>query len=126
MSEQTNKPTVVWAEIAVSDLERARQFYGAVLQRELNTVHDQGPNPMVPLSDMDDPTVSAHLYPGTPSEHGNTIHITAPGTLEEMMDRVSDAGGEVESDPIPLPIGRFCYVRDLDRNSIGLVEFTQG
>lgn len=122
MSEQQTMPTVVWAEIAVTDLEKARIFYGAVLQRELATVTNAGPNPMVPLSDMDDPTVSAHLYPGTPSRDGNTIHILVPGSLEDAMDRVSDAGGKVESDPVPLPAGRFAYIRDLDGNSIGIFE----
>lgn len=122
MTEKQIAPTVVWAEIAVTDLEKSREYYGAVLQRELTTVHNAGPNPMVPLSDMDDPTVSAHLYPGTPSRDGNTIHLLVSGKLEEAMDRVTAAGGTVESDPVPLPAGRFAYTRDLDGNSIGIFE----
>ncbi|MEO0497331.1 MAG: VOC family protein [Pseudomonadota bacterium] len=121
MSEQPNMPTVVWAEIAVTDLEKSRAFYGAVLERELQII-DGGVNHMVPLSDMDDPQTSAHLYPGTPSRDGNVIHILAPGKLEATMDRVVAAGGKVESDPIPVPVGRFFYARDLDDNCIGFFE----
>ncbi|MEM1366098.1 MAG: VOC family protein [Pseudomonadota bacterium] len=121
MSEQQTMPTVVWAEIAVTDLEKAKTFYGAVLERELQIIVG-GANHMVPLSDMNDPQTSAHLYPGTPSHDGNVIHILAPAALEATMDRVVDAGGKVESDPIPVPVGRFFYARDLDGNCIGFFE----
>jgi len=62
--------------------------------------------------------------PGTPAPRGtgNTIHLSAPDALEAIMDRVRKAGGEIVSDPITIPPGRFCYALDPDGNSIGLFE----
>ncbi|MGR3541611.1 MAG: VOC family protein [Hasllibacter sp.] len=113
--------TCVWFEIPVSDIEAARAFYGAVLGRELRVDHS-GPNPMVPLSSMQDEGVSGHLYPGTPAAAGTgpTVHIAAPAGLEDAAERVRAAGGQVLSDPIPIPVGAFFYAADPDGNSIGL------
>ena len=122
MSDPTN--VVVWAEIPVTDMERGRAFYAAVLERELR-LDESGPNPMVPLgTSMDDPGVAGHLYPGKPAPEGtgNTIHLAVPGKLEAIMDRVRGAGGQVVSDAIPIPVGRFFYAIDPDGNSVGLFE----
>lgn len=112
-----------WFEIPVSDLEASKVFYANVFDMELTTV-DGGPNPIVtfPTSD-DEGGVSGHLYPGTPSEAGPTIHLVVPDSLKAARARVEAAGGKVESEAIEIPAGHFCYARDLDGNSIGLFEF---
>lgn len=112
--------TCVWFEIPVRDLERARQFYSAVLKRDL-VVTDGGPNPAVFFTSMSDGGVSGHLYPGKPSAAGTgpTIHLAAPDALDACMQRVWDSGGTVVSEVIEIPGGRFFYATDLDGNSIG-------
>ena len=115
--------TCVWFEIPVGDLERARAFYGAVLKRDL-AVTEGGPNPMVALTDMSDGGVSGHLYPGTASGSGPTIHLASPDGLDAVAERVRRSGGRVESEPIEIPAGRFVYATDPDGNSIGLFETT--
>lgn len=114
---------VFWAEIPVTDMDRAIAFYEAVCQIKL-TSYDEGPNPMAVFGSMDQPTVSAHLYPGKPAKDGGgpTVHIAAPGKLEDSLARAAEAGGTVLSEPIPIPPGRFAYILDLDGNSIGLFE----
>ena len=65
--------------------------------------------------------VGGHLYPGKPAANGEgpTIHLVAEGRLEDTMDRVKDAGGQVVSPPITIPPGRFFYasrsLREFDR-----------
>ena len=115
--------TCVWFEIPVTDLDRARAFYGAVLQHEL-TREDGGPNPMVAFSSMADPGVSGHLYPGRPAPAGTgpTIHLAAPDGLEATASRVREAGGMVLSEPNSIPSGAFFYATDPDGNSIALFE----
>ena len=115
--------TCVWFEIPVTDLDRARAFYGAVLKREL-TREDGGPNPMAAFSSMSDPGVSGHLYPGKPAPAGTgpTIHLAAPDGLEATAARVREAGGTVVSEPIAIPSGSFFYATDPDGNSIGFFE----
>lgn len=112
--------TCVWFEIPVTDVERARAFYAAVLGREL-AVQEGGPNPMVPLTGMDDEAVSGHLYPGTPAAMGAgaTIHLAAPDGLAAAAAKVREAGGQVLSEPIQIPVGAFFYAADPDGNSIG-------
>ncbi|MGB3556675.1 MAG: VOC family protein [Jannaschia sp.] len=112
--------TCVWFEIPVADLDAARAFYGAVLNRELSR-QDSGPNPMVAFTDMSDSGVSGHLYPGKPAAAGTgpTIHFAAPDGLDATAERVRKAGGKVVSDPIEIPAGSFFYATDLDGNSIG-------
>ncbi|MEL6586439.1 MAG: hypothetical protein AAFQ50_07220, partial [Pseudomonadota bacterium] len=83
-----------------------------------------GPNPSAVFPYAEDGNgVAGHLYPGTPSENGPTIHLQVPGTLEDAIDRIWDAGGRVlEMDPVTIPFGRFVYAQDPDGNSIGLFE----
>ncbi|MEM1399234.1 MAG: VOC family protein [Pseudomonadota bacterium] len=120
MSEQP-KNTCVWFEIPSTDLDRSKSFYETVLDMKL-TRDDNGPNPMVAFTSMEDAGVSGHIYPGEPSAEGagNTIHLGVSGKLEEAMARVPTAGGKVVSDIIPIPVGRFVYCADPDGNSIGL------
>ena len=115
---------VCWMEIPVTDIDRATAFYNAVFETEL-TRDDSGPNPMAIFPfPPDKPSVAGHLYPGKPPAKGSgpTIHIVVPGKLEEAMERVTKAGGEVVSPAIAIPPGRFAYAHDLDGNSIGLFE----
>lgn len=124
MSANPPKDAAVWFEIPVTDMEKAKAFYGAVVQSELIDEND-GPNPMAmfPVADMKT-GVSGHLYPGKSpaSGSGNTVHLAAPGRLEDSMERVKTAGGQVVSPPIEIPAGRFAYCLDPDGNSIGLFE----
>lgn len=120
---QEAKNVAVWFEIPVTDLDASKRFYEEVLSISM-TRNDDGPNPMVAFSNMDDAGVSGHLYPGKPSKSGsgNTVHLAVDGSLDDAMGRVKAAGGEVVSLVIPLPSGHFVYVKDPDGNSIGLYK----
>lgn len=118
------KPTVVWTEIPVTDIDKGIAFYTSVfgfsMQRD-----DTGPNPMANFtSDMGG--VSGHLYPGKPSSgEGPTIHLALPGTLDDGIAKCAAEGGTVLSPAISIPPGRFVYALDPDGNSIGLFEPAQ-
>ncbi len=115
--------TICWFEIPVSDLDRSVAFYNAVLDTRL-TIDTNGPNPMA-VFPCDDPVtgISGHLYPGTPSEKGATVHLVAPDSLNATRKRVEAAGGKAESPDIEIPAGAFFYARDPDGNSIGFFQF---
>ena len=119
MSYQPQHATV-WTEIPVTDLDAASEFYARVTGMMLRR-SDDGPNPMA-FFVSEDKGVAGHLYPGTPAPDGvgPTIHLAADGALDAIIARVWDAGGQVLSDPIPVPDGRFVYCKDPDGNSIGL------
>lgn len=121
MSKYTPRHTVVWTEIPVTDLPRAKAFYASILQSEL-TDQEMGPFPTVILPRSQDDSVAGHLYVGKPAAPGTgiTLHLAAPGPLEESLERVKAAGGKVVSDIVEIPDGRFAYCTDLDGNSFGL------
>ena len=117
---------MVWFEIPVTDMDRAKAFYTSVLAADFHD-DDTGPNPMAVFVIKDMQTgLSGHLYPGRPASggSGNTIHLASPEPLEEALQRVGENGGRVLSPIVKIPPGRFAYCLDPDGNSIGL--FTKG
>ena len=116
------KDYVVWFEMPVTDMERSKAFYSAVLKASFID-EDTGPNPMAMFRTQDPESgVSGHLYPGKPAGDGvgPTVHLAAPEPLEEALERVAPNGGKVVSPIIKIPPGRFAYCLDPDGNSIGL------
>lgn len=115
---------LVWGELPVTDMERSIAFYAAVTGADL-TVDHSGPNPMALFKPANAAAgVALHLYPGTPAGDGRgpTLHLAAQGTLEQVMTRVTEAGGTVVSPAITIPPGRFFYAKDPDGNSVGFFE----
>lgn len=112
---------VVWTEIPVTDMARAMKFYSDVFHYQMS-VDDSGPNPVSFLPTADQDGIAGHLYPGTPSSDGPTVHLLVPDTLAETSARLKAAGGTIVSDPITIPPGTFAYARDPDGNNIGLFE----
>jgi uncharacterized protein len=120
MSQFLPADAAVWFEIPVTDMERARRFYQAVLQNEMEDM--EGPNPMARFAARDEESVAGHIYPGKPAPEGTgpTIHLAVAAPLEEAMERVTVNGGKLVSPIISIPAGRFVYCLDPDGNSFGL------
>ncbi|WP_157016446.1 VOC family protein [Mesorhizobium xinjiangense] len=111
---------IIWAEIPVTDMERAKAFYAAVLQNTL-VDDDPGPNP-ISMFVVKEKGRAGHLYPGKPAAPGtgSTVHLAVPAPLEDAMERLEANGGSVVTPVIEIPAGRFAYCLDPDGNSIGL------
>jgi len=118
MSEFVPDNSAIRFEIPVSDYERARNFYGAVLKERCDR-----PNTAAIFVAKDQSAVAAATaYPGTPAVApgmGITIHLPVPD-LEEGLARVKANGGSIVSPIITLASGRFAYCVDPDGNSFGL------
>jgi len=115
---------LVWAEIPVTDLDRACAFYGKILGASLKR-DDAGPNPMAILPYSGTLGAAAgHLYPGTPAKKGEgiTAHLATPFELDDAMTKVGEAGGEIVSDVITIPAGSFFYAIDTEGNSLGIFK----
>ncbi|BCH21738.1 hypothetical protein MesoLjLc_13550 [Mesorhizobium sp. L-8-10] len=109
-----------WFEIPVRDLDRARAFYGAVLQTEIPVIEGD-PNPIA-IFPSEDEKLAGHLYPGKPAGDGTgpTVHLFVAAPLESAMERVKENGGQVVSPILAVPSGSFVYCIDPDGNSFGL------
>lgn len=121
------KNFTVWSEIPVTDLDRAIAFYNAVCDVNLK-LDDTGPNPIAMFKTEDASAVCGHIYFGKPEGDGSgpTVHLAAPGTLEDIIARIWNAGGKVISPPISIPSGRFAYALDQGGNSVGFFELANG
>lgn len=120
------KDSIAWFEIPVSNLEMAKTFYRKVTGYALKD-EVMGPNKtaIFGYSGHEEmyasDAVSGHLYEGKPAAKGtgSTVHL-AVDNIDEALKRVGPAGGEVVSQIIAIPTGRFAYCVDPDGNSIGL------
>ena len=125
MTTQKHRPenAIVWFEMPVTNLAKSKTFYETVLADEMMD-QDMGPNMTVVFPKSKKSSIAGHLYVGKPSAMGtgNTIHLASPTPLESSLERVKSAGGQVVSDIIVIPDGRFAYCTDLDGNSFGLFE----
>ncbi len=121
---------IVWADIPVTDLDRARKFYGAVLQREFVTMEgmegvalpapdDPGAPPTGDMPVAFDLVQSDRQKPG---EDGCTIYLDSGGDAEGMLRRAADAGGEILSPAAFMGemVGTVGFFRDSEGNRIGV------
>ena len=97
---------IVWADIPVTDLDRAMAFYGAVLQRPFIKVEGMegialpGPDEDAPAGEAaeQEMPVAFDLFVGEqakPSEDGSTVYLESNGDAQGMLQRAADAGGEI-------------------------------
>lgn len=88
--------TIVWADIPVTDMDRARKFYGAVLEAEIPLM--DGANGDVALLPMERGDAGADLVRSDsqkPGAGGCTIYLNSNGDPEGMIQRAVAAGGQV-------------------------------
>ena len=126
---------IVWADIPVSDLERAMEFYGAVTQHPFMTMDGM---PGIALPAPEQPAVGApeggphgpmpalfDLYVSEkhqPGDGGVTIYLESHGDPWAMLKRAQEAGGEIleeVADRGPM-VGFIGFFRDTEGNRIGV------
>jgi len=114
--------TIVWADIPVTDLERAIKFYGAVLQAEIRTMPEMEGIALLPGEQGDvsaDLALAQNAKPGT---DGTTIYLNSYGDPEGLLERVTAAGGKVlmpVTDMGPM-VGFIGFFLDSEGNRIGV------
>lgn len=100
---------IVWADIPVTDLDRAMKFCSAVLQREFMQAPgmdgialpapEQAPGGTLEGGPPDGPMPVAfdlaRVDSLKPSMDGCTIYLNAEEDPEGMLQRAADAGGEI-------------------------------
>lgn len=115
----TPENAIVWFELPVSDLEGAAGFYEAVLQTKLID-ENMGNGPVKIFPTNGGAGAAGNLFQADGSSASNTVvHLASPGKLEDTLARVKSSGGDVASDIVELPAGRFAYCLDPDGNRVG-------
>lgn len=119
---------IVWADIPVTDLERASKFYAHVTGMAVQAMPGgmdvavisppagQGSGEMV---------VSADLYVGgKPSHDGPTVYLGTGGDIDGMAARVVEAGGKMlqEKQNMGEMVGWIAFFEDTEGNRIGMQQ----
>jgi uncharacterized protein len=125
------KNVVIWADIPVTDMDRARKFYGALLQADIPVM--PGTNDSVALLPGGDQegTVSADLAKGEnmkPSMDGATVYFDPMGDIAAFMQRVESAGGKILQQPMDMGpvVGVIGFFVDTEGNRLGVRAPSQG
>ena len=113
---------VVWFDIAVSDLERAKKFYSKVLDVELID-NEMAPNKMS-MFPFEPGMASGCLVQGPdykPSAEGATVYLNGGDDLSVPLSRVEEAGGKVLLDKMSIgEYGFIAYFLDTEGNKVAL------
>ncbi len=119
--------TIVWADIPVTDMDRARAFYGAVLQADIALMDGTDGTVALLPGGTDEVTGDLELSEGRrPSADGCTIYLNSNGDAAGMMARALAAGGEVLT-PVTFMgemIGSIGFFKDSEGNRIGVHQAT--
>jgi uncharacterized protein len=114
---------IVWADIPVTDMVRARAFYDTILNTQLSDM--PGAEGMVVLLPSDPDSVGADLVLGegqAPSTQGCTVYLNGGDDLALVLGRVEAAGGKVLTPKTNMGemVGNIAFFLDSEGNRIGL------
>jgi hypothetical protein len=120
--------TIVWADIPVTDMDRARKFYSAVLQADVALMPGMDDVALLP---GDENGVNADLARGEnqkPGPGGCTIYFDSKGDPEGMIARAVAAGGQVAMPVTDMGemVGFIGFFIDSEGNRIGVHKPAQG
>lgn len=117
------KHTAVWFEIPVTDMARAIQFYGAVLQVKLEENKSFGV-PMAFFPSERDAVSGALIKMDAlkPSSDGPVVYLNGGRDLQVVLERVQPNGGKVlvPKTKISDEVGYFAIFLDTEGNRLGL------
>ena len=126
IDEQTN--IVTWFEIPVTDTQRAKKFYEAILDIEMENRKD-GENESVffPYEPNVIQATSGRVTgvlsksdKNSPSAKGTMIYINASPSIDTVLDKVEKAGGKIIVQKTKIPPGYIAAIIDSEGNKIGL------
>jgi predicted enzyme related to lactoylglutathione lyase len=119
---------VVWADIPVTDMDRARKYYSLLLGGPVELMPGTTEVALLmPLGTGDPSDVSGDLVLnfGTPSStHGATVYLSALGDIDGMLERAVSAGGSIlrEKAFMGEGIGWLAYIQDSEGNRVGVQQ----
>jgi predicted enzyme related to lactoylglutathione lyase len=113
---------IVWCDIPVIDLDRAVNFYSAVLGQEVKK--QEFPGMTIGILPHNDGEVGACLFISEeekPSEKGTMIYLNASGRLDEAIAAVGPNGGKIVKPKHPIdPFGFRAIIIDSEGNRVAL------
>lgn len=114
--------TICWTDIPVTNLERAIQFYSAVLGTAVTKQSMPGMEfGLLPHANENVSGCLVQMADNKPSEHGPLVYLSVEGRLDDALRAVRNGGGKVLKDKQPMgPYGFRAIIRDTEGNRMAL------
>ena len=114
--------TLCWTDIPVKNLDRAIQFYSAVLGQPVTK--ETGPGfefGLLPHPDANASGCLCETEDNRPSEHGPLVYLSVEGRLDQAIQAAQGSGGQIIKVKHQIgPHGFRAVVRDSEGNRIAL------
>jgi predicted enzyme related to lactoylglutathione lyase len=112
-----------WFEVPVKDFERAKKFYETIFEIEMP--QNQMGDYLMGFFPAFEGKVSGAIVQGMgyePSMTGHQVYLNGNPDLQNVLDRVTAAGGEVmvPKTQITPEIGWFAFIKDSEGNKVAL------
>ena len=124
MSEMHTVPNapIHWFEIPCADLDRAATFYETLLETKLQRSTMNGSMAIFPHGDAGPGGTLVKRTLRKPGRFGTMVYLNCNGRLDEVIGRVSSAGGLVlmPKTEIEGGYGYYACMRDSEGNHVGL------
>ncbi len=122
--------TLIWADIPVTDMQRAKRFYSELLGMEMQGMPGMEDMVAVPAGGGEgDISIDLAISQGdfAPSDKGVRIYFDGKGDMQGMLDRAEAAGGTVLQQPQDMGpvVGVIAFLLDTEGNQIGLREHSK-
>lgn len=113
---------LIWADVPVLDMDRARRFYGTLLGVEMMQFPGESSVAIPPRESGPIAFDLAKTDTMKPCADGVCIYFDAAGDIEGMVGRVAEAGGQVLQGPTDMGqmVGTVAFVLDTEGNRIGI------
>jgi hypothetical protein len=115
--------TVCWTDIPVTNLDRAMQFYSAVLKAEVKKEsmgpgHDFG---LLPHADNNVSGLLAVMKDNQPSQNGPLVYLSVEGRIDDAITQAREHGGKILKEKEQIgPYGFRAVIVDCEGNRIAL------
>lgn len=122
---EQNANAINWFEVPAEDIERAKGFYEKVMDIKMETSEMMGVRMAFFPYEMGSGKLSGALCQSEmhkPSKDGVMIYLNGNPDLQEMLDKVEPAGGQVvmPKTMISDQIGHMAFFIDTEGNKIAL------
>lgn len=118
-----SKPnTIGWFEIAVSDVERAKSFFGKIFNWEYKTTQSLGKDYCNIFTGENSTGGGFNLKSSTDVQCDNVLIYVEVEDIDEKLDTIVSLGGNIKKEKTNISehSGYYALFTDLDGNTIGL------
>ena len=126
----TANNVLTWFEIPVVNTERAKKFYETILGIEMSTRTIPETGEVLTFFPYDPQVVQAtsgrvtgvlsQTEKNKPSKEGTLVYINASPDLQQVLDKVESAGGQVLVPRMLINAGYIAVILDTEGNRVGL------